>query len=182
MKSMNNNVTGKDRTNVSREPDAHVMMRRAKLAVGGLLILSLVATFVTLLFFRQAAYLAAIPIPILFIVYVMVGQFERQARASELRGDDPNQITAHEVDVDVKDAGLFTGLGIGFLLALGAFIVAASLFEWPLIGATATAGFLLLVLINIPYLALFVSEAERDELDKVKGELKQQESDSQAAS
>jgi hypothetical protein len=150
-----------------REPDAHVMMRHAKTVVRVLLILSLVSTIVALLFFRPAAYLAAIPIPILFAIYLLVGQFERQSRAAALRDPGQATISQEEVELDVQDVGIYTGLGIAFLLALGTFIIAASVFDWALVGIVATGGFLLAVLINIPYLSLIVEEAERDEREKV---------------
>ncbi len=100
-------------------------------------------------------------------MYLLVGQLERQSRAAALREPGQTTISQEEIELDVQDAGIFTGLGIAFLLALGTFIIAASVFDWALVGIAATAGFLLAVLINIPYLSLIVEEAERDELEKV---------------
>ena len=143
------------------------MMRRARTTARWLLIIALVSTIVLFLFVRPAAYLGAIPVPILFVVYVLLGQFERQSRANSLRESGQETISQQEIELDVQDAGIFTGLGIAFLLAIGTFIIAASLFDWALVGAVATGGFLLAVLINIPYLYLIVEEAERDEREKV---------------
>ncbi|WP_182868155.1 hypothetical protein [Stieleria mannarensis] len=143
------------------------MMRRAKTTVRWLLIVALVSTIVMFLFVRPAAYLGAIPIPILFVIDVVLGLLERQSRATAIREPGQQSISKKEIELDVQDAGILTGLGIVFLLAVGTFIIAAALFDWPLVGAVATAGFLLAVLINIPYLYLFVQEAERDEREKV---------------
>jgi hypothetical protein len=149
------------------EPDAHIMMRQAKTTVRWLLIIALVSTIMLFLFVRPAAYLGAIPVPILFLIYLLLGQFERQSRASALRKPGQKTISQEEIELDVQDAGLFTGLGIALLLAIGTFIIAASLFDWALVGAVATALLLLAVLIDIPYLSLIVEEAERDEREKV---------------
>jgi hypothetical protein len=143
------------------------MMRHAQTVIRWLLITALVSTILLFLFVRPAAYLAAIPIPLLFAALVMVKYFERQARASALRRPGAREITQEEIETDVQDAGIYTALGIALLLALGTFIIAASLFDWAEVGIAATAGLLLAVLINIPYLSLIVQEAERDEREKV---------------
>ena len=142
-------------------------MGRAKMIAKTLLIVALVATLVTLLFIRSAAYLAAISVPVFFTIYVVVSLLEKQSRTEEVRKPGQTTISDDEVNLDVRDAGIYTGLGIALLLALGAFIIAASLFEWPLVGAIATTGFLLAVLINIPYLSLLVQEAKRDEHERI---------------
>ncbi len=149
------------------EPHAHVKMRRVRVVSRWLLIIALLATVALFVVMPAAAYLAAIPIPVLFVVYVLAGQWERQARLAALRKPGQNAITQEEVELDVRDAGLYTALGILFVLALGTFIIAAALFQWPLVGGVAAAGLLLAILINLPYLTLFVQEAERDERDKV---------------
>jgi membrane protein implicated in regulation of membrane protease activity len=134
-----------------------------------LLIIALLATVVLFLLMPAAAYLAAIPIPVLFVVYLLAGQWERQSRSTALRQAGEDAITQEEVELDVRDTGIYTALGILFVLALGTFIIAAALFEWPLVGGVAAAGLLLAILINLPYLTLFVQEAEHDERDRVTG-------------
>lgn len=149
------------------EPHAHLMMRRVRVVSRWLLVLALLATVTLFIMVPSAAYLAAIPIPILFVVYVFAGLWERQSRSAVLRKQGQDAITKEEVELDVRDKGIYTALGIFFVLALGTFIIAASLFEWPLVGGVAAAGLLLAILINLPYLTLFVQEAERDERDKI---------------
>lgn len=63
-----------------------------------------------------------------------------------------------------------TMLGIALLLVLGTFIVAATLLDWAIVGIGATALLMLAILIEMPYLYLFVEEAERDERAKVSHE------------
>ncbi len=62
------------------EPDAHVMMRNMKWLLRTLLIFALIATVVLFLSFRSAAYLAALPVPVLFLAFVFVSYLERQSR------------------------------------------------------------------------------------------------------
>jgi hypothetical protein len=64
------------------EPNAHVMMRHAKLAVFVLLIVALISTIFLLIFIRPAAYLAAISVVILFASVITVSHLEVQARVS----------------------------------------------------------------------------------------------------
>jgi uncharacterized membrane protein len=156
-------------SNVSRlgEPDAHTMMRWAKKMIRICLIVASISTIGLLFFFRPAAYLAAIPIPFLVLIFAVVSHLERQSRVTALRRPEQTGITEEEVEVDAQAAGVSTVLGIVFLLALGTFIIAASMFDWVLVGAAAAAAFLLAVLINIPYLSLFAEEAALDERDKV---------------
>jgi hypothetical protein len=149
------------------ESDARVMMHRAKTVARVLLIVALVATLVALIAYRPLAYLAAIPVPVLFVAWVMLILLERQTRQSELRRAGQSTLSEEETQLDVRDAGIYTALGILFLLALGTFIIAAALFDWPLVGGVAAVGFLLAVLINLPYVLLCVQEAERDEQEKL---------------
>lgn len=60
-----------------------------------------------------------------------------------------------------------TALTVGGMLAVGTFIIAAALFEQVMIGIGAVALFLLVILIEIPYLGLLVTESERDEREKI---------------
>lgn len=149
------------------EPDAHIMMRRAKSVVRLLMVLAIIAAVLSLVFFRPAAYLAALPIPILFVLYVIVSLLEQQARASALRRPGQTTISNEEIETDVRSAGFYTGLAIAIVLALGTFVVAISFYEWPLVGFAAAALLFLATLIEIPYLTLFIAEAERDERDKI---------------
>ncbi len=151
-----------------REPDAHVISRRLHRGVQLLLVLVTVLTLVLFLFYRPAAYLAAIPIPILIIASAVVNQMERRSRAGRLRVEGQTHISKEELETDLAAAGLSTALKVGLALALGTFIVAAAAFDLATLGIGAAALLLLAILIEIPYLGLFVTESQRDELEKVR--------------
>lgn len=149
------------------EPDAHVISRQLRVVTRGLLIVAIVATIVLFLFYRPATYLAAIPIPLLVIVLAVVNDLERRSRASALRSEGQDRITEEELEADVEAGGIATAMKVGGALALGTFIVAAAFSDLATLGIAAAALLLLAILIELPYLALFVTESERDELKKV---------------
>lgn len=149
------------------EPDAHKMMRRAKHVTFGLLVTAVLATIFLLIFVQPAAYLAAIPIPVLLVVFFIVSYFERNSRAEVLRKPGQAGISKKEINMDEKAAGLYTALGIGLLIATGTFIIAAALFEWAMVGVAAAALFLIFIYtVNIPFLYLAISESADDEREK----------------
>ncbi|QDV24648.1 hypothetical protein [Aureliella helgolandensis] len=150
------------------EPDAHANFRHMQTAIRGLLIVASVATIALFLTNRPATLFAAIPIPALIIISAIVGYFERRSRASVLRHPGQSHITKQELEADVQSAGIVTGLKVGVALALGTFIAAASVFDLATLGIGATVLLVLAILIEIPYLALFVTEAEREELETVR--------------
>jgi hypothetical protein len=51
------------------ESDAHSMTRKARLLLRLLLVVAVVATFLLMLFYRPAAYLAAWPVPVLLLAF-----------------------------------------------------------------------------------------------------------------
>jgi hypothetical protein len=153
------------------EPDAHVMMRHAKTIFRWLLILALIATTLLIIFFRPAAYLAALPVPVLFVGFVFVSYLEKQSRASVLRSSNQSTISQEEVQMDIQYAGIYTALGLTLLFALATFIVAATMVEdWSMIGIVAAFLFLLAVFIVFPYIPLFIVGASEDERDKLEQE------------
>lgn len=153
------------------EPDAHVMMRHAKTTFRLLLILALIATTLLFIFYRPAAYLAALPVPILFLGFVFVSYLEKQSRAKRLRSTFQSTISQEEVEMDVQYSGIYTAMGLTLLFALATFIVAATLVEdWSMIGIVAAGLFLLSVLIIFPYIPLFILDASEDERDKLQQE------------
>ncbi|QDT91553.1 hypothetical protein Pan161_32120 [Gimesia algae] len=153
------------------EPDSHVMMRHAKTILRFLLIVALIATSVLLVFFRPAAYLAALPVPVLFLGFVFVNYLERQSKAKMLRSTNQSTISQKEVEMDVQYAGIYTAMALMLLLALGTFIVAATMVEdWSMMGMVAAVLFLLSVVILFPYIPLFIADAEHDERDKLQHE------------
>lgn len=149
------------------EPEAHVVSRRLRLALRSLLLAALVATILLLLFYRPAAYLAAVPIPFLYGLLVVVNYYERQSRAEILRSQGANEVGPDEVTADVDAVGLATVLGVLALLALGTFIIAAAYYDLAMVGIVAAALFFLAVLIELPYLFLIASEAGREEREKL---------------
>jgi hypothetical protein len=153
------------------EPEAHVMMRHAKTTLRFLLIVALIATVGLYLFFRPAAYLAALPVPVLFLGFVFVSYLERQSRAKVLRSTNRSTISQEEVEMDVQYAGIYTAMGLTLMFALATFVVAATMVEdWSMIGIVAAVLFLLSVLIILPYIPLFIVDAANDERDKLQRE------------
>ncbi|TWT86167.1 hypothetical protein Mal64_39070 [Pseudobythopirellula maris] len=150
------------------EPDAHVMMRRLRTFFRVALSFFFLATIVLLVFYRPAAYLAAIPVPVLGVVLLVVGYLEREARASALRSPEQEGISAKEVEIDVQDAGIATALELAGVMAMGAFAIAALVFDVATLGAGAAFCLLLGVWYGIPYWGLFVTEAMRDERNKAR--------------
>ncbi|MDA8743775.1 hypothetical protein N9N28_03975 [Rubripirellula amarantea] len=152
----------------ANEPDAHLVARHFRTGVRLLLSLSLIATIVCLFFLQEAAYLAAIPIPLLYAVLAFTNYLEMRSRASQLRPSKSSGIGREEIEVDIETVGVVTLLKVFGVLAIGSFIVAASFFDWKMVGIGATALFFLVILIQMPFLPLYFSEAERDELRKVR--------------
>ncbi|WP_236696163.1 hypothetical protein [Rhodopirellula islandica] len=152
------------------EPDAHALSRHFRTGVRILLAASLIGTCVSLLFFSEVAYLAAIPIPFLYAVLAFVNYLEVRSRATELRERGPNRLTKEEIDADVETAGVILMLKVLGVLAAAAFIIAAAFFEWQYVGIIASGLFFLAVLINTPYLPLFFAEAKQDELDHLRSD------------
>ncbi|SMP61610.1 hypothetical protein SAMN06265222_107124 [Neorhodopirellula lusitana] len=162
-----NNTLGGPDPNTLGEPDAHVATRHMRTVVKSALIVALVATALLFVFYRQAAYLAAIPVPLLYGFLVLLNLMERGSRASHLRKEGQTTLGQEEIDADIDTIGVFTVLKVLGVLAVGTFIIAASLFDMQMVGLVATAGFLLAVLIQLPFLPLYFSEAERDERAKL---------------
>lgn len=160
--------------NTLGEPDAHVATRHMHTVVKWLLIAALVATLGLLIFYRPAAYLAAIPVPILYCLLVVLGLMERRSRASELRRPGQTTIGKEEIEVDVETIGVVTILKVLGVLAVGSFIVAATVFDLQMVGMVAATGFLLAILIELPFLPLFFTESERDERAKLTHESERQ--------
>ncbi len=150
------------------EPHPHAMMRQAKMFLLYLLILALIATVLLLLFFRPAAYLAALAVTALLVCLVIVGFLERQSTIQMLRSTDQSSITKEEEDMGVQYAAILTAITLIMFSALAATLVATSLVEdWAMVGVVAAALFLLSILLMFPYLTLFLVGAEREERDKV---------------
>lgn len=153
------------------EPDAHVMMRHAKTILRFLLIVALIATSVLLLYLPPAAYLAALAVPVLFLGFVFVSYLERKSKAKVLRSKNQLNISQKEVEMDVQYAGIYTAMALALFLALGVFIMAATMVEdWSMVGMVAATFFLLSVFLLFPYIPLFIEEAEHDERDKLQHE------------
>lgn len=163
MQSKNNSSSG----TYPLEPDGHVVARHFRTGVRFLLALSLIAAILCPFLLKEAAYLAAMPIPVLYGVLALANYLEFRARASNLRTPGDSKIGPEEVQVDIQTVGIVTLLKVFGVLAVGAFIIASSYFDWKLVGAATAALFLLIILIQLPYLPLYYSESERDERDKL---------------
>lgn len=147
------------------------MMRQAKTIFRLLLILALIATTLLLIFFRPAAYLAALSVPTLFLGFVFVSYLEKRSRAKSLRRANQSTISREEVEMDVQYAGIYTAMGLAFFFVIATLIVATTLVEdWSMVGMVAAGLFLLSVLIVFPYIPLFILDASEDERDKLQRE------------
>ncbi|MCA8960767.1 MAG: hypothetical protein KDC38_09650 [Planctomycetes bacterium] len=155
---------------IRSEPDAHAMTRHVLATVYVLLALFLVATVIGLIFFPSVAYAAAIPIPILTVVLLVANSYEEPTRLSTLRGKDPSTITDEETRADEETTGLTTGLKIAGVLAVAALVLAASLFEWRVVGLMAVGIFLYMVFVGLPLWLAAVFVSEEDEHEKLTGE------------
>lgn len=154
------------------EPDAHKVMRRAKVGLRVLLLLAIVATIALLALYRPAAYLAALPVPVLFLAYIYVSYTERRARAETLRGANQHAISKDEIELDIRVAGFSTAFVLLFVLALSTFVVAATMIEdWANVGVGAAILVLLSILIIFPYIPLFILESENGERAKLRREV-----------
>lgn len=153
-----------------QELDAHIITRRFRTGVRFLLAFALIATVICLFFFQEFAHLAAIPIPVLYVVLAFTNYLEIRARAANFHDSARRGISREELEIDIETVGIVTLLKVLGALAVGTFIVAASFFEWRLAGTAAAALFFLAILILSPYLPLFITEVERDELEKLRKE------------
>ncbi|QDT02163.1 hypothetical protein K227x_05340 [Rubripirellula lacrimiformis] len=151
------------------EPDAHVISRHLRTGTRALLIAFIAATILLFLFYRQAAYLAAIPVPILAAGLIIVNELERRSRASALREAHQTQISQSEIEADVETAGIAMALKILGVLMLGTFVIAAAFFDSAVLGIGAAVALLLVLLIELPFLPLMISESQRDEREKLTG-------------
>ena len=152
----------------SGEPHAHLMSRHFRTGVRLLLALLLVATVMCFFFLREAAYLAAIPIPILYAVLVFSNFLEKRSRASNFRSSEDATIGNKEMGIDIETVGIVTLLEVVGCLAIGVFIIAASFYDWKIVGIVSATLFLLIIMFQLPFLPLYFSEAERDERDKLR--------------
>lgn len=143
------------------------MMRHAQIVVRGLLTVAILATILLMVFYRLIAHLAAIPIPVLWFVLVLVGNFERRARASVLRNRGQTKSSEGEVEIDVESAGWVTALAVAGTLAIGSFLIAALLFGVESLAEKAFLFCFLAAFYVLPYLPLYIIEAGREEREKV---------------
>jgi uncharacterized membrane protein YccC len=150
------------------EPDAHVMMRRARALIVTLILLSLSSTVILYFVARPAIYLAVIALSLLSVALLFVGYLEQRSRGLRLRTYNQLSISKEEVEMDVQYAGIYTALGLILLFSVGSFMVAATMVQaWSTVGVTAVVLFLMSSLILIPYIALFVRGAAQDQRDKL---------------
>jgi len=164
-------MTADESRKLPGEPDAHRMTRRARAALGTLLILATAATIILMFLHWQVAYLAAFPIPVLFLAFIGVCYLERQSRAEVLRGADNAAISKEEVELDARFAGLYTALFLLIFLASSALVIAATLVvDWSMVGLVAGIILLLSILIMLPYIPLFIMDSSRDEREKLRQE------------
>jgi hypothetical protein len=153
------------------EPHAHAMMRNAKFILLALLVAALAALILLVFLYRPAAYLAGMPIPILFLAFTIVSYLESRATAQMLRGRNQSTILAEEVEMDVQYAGIYTSIVLILLMAVSALVMAATMVEkWSMVGASAALILLLSMFYVLPYIPFFIADAEQDERDKLQRE------------
>jgi len=154
------------------EPDAHRMMRQARLVLVVLLCVGLLATIVLLIFYRPAAHLAGLPLPVLSAALIAVIILERRSTAKMLREKNQAVVSTAEVEMDVQYAGIYTALNLGLLFAASTFVMAATMVEdLSMIGASAALLLLLAIFYSLPYLPLLIAESRQEELDKLQSQV-----------
>ncbi len=150
------------------EPDAHIMMRTIKIVLLVLLSLALTATILLVIFYPPAAYLAGLPIPILFLAFIIASFLDRRATVKMLRQANQTTISAEEFEMNVQYAGIYTSLALALLMAISAIVMAATMVEdWSMVGASAAFILLLSIFYVVPYIPFFIADAEQDERDKL---------------
>jgi hypothetical protein len=102
-----------------KEPDAHLVARHFRTGVRLLLTLALIGTVVCLFCFQEAAYLAAIPIPVLYAVLATTNYLERRSRITEFRSPKKSGISREEMEIDIETVGIVTLLKVLGVLAIG---------------------------------------------------------------
>lgn len=154
------------------EPHAHRMMRHARMVLLVLFCLALLATIILLIFYRSAAHLAGLPLPVLAAALIAVIILERRSTAQRLRKKNQTMPSAAEAEMDIQYAGIYTLLNIALLLAGSTFVMAATMVEdLSMIGASAALLLLLAIFYSLPYLPLIVAESRQEELDKLQAQV-----------
>lgn len=116
--------TQTNRNLLSNERNSHVVACHFCTGVRILLTLSLIATIVTLLFSREVAYLAAIPIPFLYAILSLANYLVVRSRTQELRAKDGSRLSDESVDERLQIAGTLLVLKIMGVLAVATFVSA----------------------------------------------------------
>jgi len=149
------------------EPHSHSMMRHAKTILWWLMVAALVVTIVLLIFYRPAAYLAAIPLPLMFLAFLYVSYLESQATAKMLRGKNQTVVMQKEIDKDAQYAGIYTVLALVLLFGISALIMAGTMVEdLSMVGLSAAVIFLISIIYILPFIPLLFAEAGREEREK----------------
>ncbi len=161
---MENTAAGKTKLG---EPHSHVMMRHAKTILWWLMVAALVVTIVLLIFYRPAAHLAAIPIPLMFLAFLYVSYLESQATAKLLRGKNQTVVMQKEIEKDAQYAGIYTVLALVLLFGVSALIMAGTMVEdLSMVGLSAAVIFLISIIYILPFIPLLFAEAGREERDR----------------
>ena len=149
------------------EPHAHAIARRMQFGIRIFLALAVFVAGILLVFNRNVAYVAILPIPLLYVALMFMGSAERQTRASELRSVGQSEISEEEIEIDVATNRNALILEISGMLAMGVFLVVASLYELHMV---MLMGFVFVVyggFLGLPYWHLFLSQADAEEREKV---------------
>lgn len=150
------------------EPDAHVMMRHARMVVGLALLIAVIGSATLFFFALPIAYVSLLPLPVLVTAFALVCFLERQSRAKTIRIIGNRSISLEETAMSVQYRGIYIALGLTLLFALASFIVATTMVdEWSMVAITATVLFLLSALFMLPFIPLMIEDSARDETDKL---------------
>lgn len=132
-----------------------------------LLIGAVLAAATLFIFFRPAAYLALLALPLLLLTFVFTCYLERQASAEVLRSTDPLVMSQEEVAMNVQYAGIYTMMAMLLLFTVATLIMAATMVkDWSLVGLVAVVMFVLSAVMVFPYIPLFLAGAEQDQEDR----------------
>lgn len=148
------------------ESDATLMMKRARIMLQALVLLSLISSVTFYFLIRPATYLAITAVGVFSVTLAFVSFLE--CRSKGLREYNQLSISEEEVEMDVQYASIYTALAIILLFLASSVMVAATVVQaWSTVGATAVVLFLMSSLILIPYVSLFLRGAAEDQRNKL---------------
>ncbi len=120
------------------EPDAHVLMCRARRVLLALLIAMTMAAVISFSYFKPAFYLTMLTLPLLLLAFVYTCYLERQSRIVMLRAPGQQAITQEELAMNIQYAGIYTLMTILLVFSVATLTMAAVMVkDWATVGLVA---------------------------------------------